>query len=584
MFRTVKRIIDWCGNFKGKLYLGFVMTFFSHIFAALPLGLAAYTIGKLIEANRNDTEFDASLIWKSILIQVALVFFRFLFDYFRARLQEPISYELTARDRLAVGDALKRVSLGYFGQVSTGNILSSITTGLSTLENMGIRMIDNFVGGYLNFFVIFIGLAICSPITALIALVAAALSLCFMLIISHYSRINSPVEAQANRDMTGSVIEYARGLAVVKSFGKSGASMESVTKAVRDSKRIHLKIEWGYLPANAGHLLALKCGSVGLALASALQCLQGNMDFSMMLMFVFFSFSIFASLEPISDSAHTLGIINDAMDQLDALKGESFIDADGKDIKLNNYDIEFKNVDFGYDSRRILKDVSFKIPEKTSTAIVGPSGSGKTTICSLIARFYDPQSGNITVGGHNLREFTCDSLLSNISMVFQNVYLFNDTIRANICFGKPDATESEMIEAAKKARCHDFITALPNGYDTVVGEGGGTLSGGEKQRISIARAILKNAPVIILDEATASIDPENEHLIQHAISELTKGKTIITIAHRLATIQNADQILVVDDGRIAEAGTHNELITKNGLYKRFTEIREQAEGWNIVSE
>ena len=582
MFRTVKRIIDWCGNFKGKLYLGFVMTFFSHIFAALPLGLAAYTIGKLIEANRNGTEFDTSLIWKSILIQVALVFFRFLFDYFRARLQEPISYELTARDRLAVGDALKRVSLGYFGQVSTGNILSSITTGLSTLENMGIRMIDNFVGGYLNFFVIFIGLAICSPITALIALVAAALSLCFMLIISHYSRINSPVEAQANRDMTGSVIEYARGLAVVKSFGKSGASMESVTKAVRDSKRIHLKIEWGYLPANAGHLLALKCGSVGLALASALQCLQGNMDFSMMLMFVFFSFSIFASLEPISDSAHTLGVINDAMDQLDALKGESFIDADGKDIKLNNYDIEFKNVDFGYDSRRILKDVSFKIPEKTSTAIVGPSG--KTTICSLIARFYDPQSGNITVGGHNLREFTCDSLLSNISMVFQNVYLFNDTIRANICFGKPDATESEMIEAAKKARCHDFITALPNGYDTVVGEGGGTLSGGEKQRISIARAILKNAPVIILDEATASIDPENEHLIQHAISELTKGKTIITIAHRLATIQNADQILVVDDGRIAEAGTHNELIMKNGLYKRFTEIREQAEGWNIVSE
>ncbi len=584
MFRTVKRIIDWCGNFKGKLYLGFVMTFFSHIFAALPLGLAAYTIGKLIEANRNGTDFDASLIWKSILIQVALVFFRFLFDYFRARLQEPISYELTARDRLAVGDALKRVSLGYFGQVSTGNILSSITTGLSTLENMGIRMIDNFVGGYLNFFVIFISLAICSPITALIALVAAALSLCFMLIISHYSRINSPVEAQANSDMTGSVIEYARGLAVVKSFGKSGASMESVTKAVRDSKRIHLKIEWGYLPANAGHLLALKCGSVGLALASALQCLQGNMDFSMMLMFVFFSFSIFASLEPISDSAHTLGVINDAMDQLDALKGESFIDADGKDIKLNNYDIEFKNVDFGYDSRRILKDVSFKIHEKTSTAIVGPSGSGKTTICSLIARFYDPQSGNITVGGHNLHEFTCDNLLSNISMVFQNVYLFNDTIRANICFGKPDATEGEMIEAAKKARCHDFITALPSGYDTVVGEGGGTLSGGEKQRISIARAILKNAPVIILDEATASIDPENEHLIQHAISELTKGKTIITIAHRLATIQNADQILVVDNGRIAEAGTHNELIMKNGLYKRFTEIREQAEGWNIVSE
>ena len=581
MFKTVKRIIDWCGEFKCKLYLGFVMTFFSHIFTAMPLALAAYTVGLLIKSGRNGTAFDASWIWKSILIQAVLVFFRFLFDYFRARLQEPIGYQLTARDRLAVGDALKRVSLGYFQQVSTGNILSSITTGLSTLEGMGIRMIDNFVGGYLNFLVIFICLAVCSPLTALIALAAAVLSLCFMLIISHYSRINAPVEAQANKDMTGAVIEYARGLAVVKSFGKAGASMESVTKAIDDSKKIHLKIEWGYIPGNALHLLALKCGSVGLAMASCLMCLAGQMELPVMLMFVFFSFSIFASLEPISDSAHTLGVIDDAMDQLDALKGENFIDAYGSDIKLSHFDIAFKNVDFGYDSRQVLKDVSFRIPEKTSTAIVGPSGSGKTTICSLLARFYDPQSGSISVGGHDLKEFTCDSLLSNISMVFQNVYLFNDTIRANICFGKPDATEEEMIDAAKKARCHDFIMALPDGYDTIVGEGGGTLSGGEKQRISIARAILKNAPIIILDEATASIDPENEHLIQQAISALTRGKTIITIAHRLATIQNADQILVVDDGRIAEAGTHDALIREEGLYKRFTEIREKAEGWRI---
>ena len=218
------------------------------------------------------------------------------------------------------------------------------------------------------------------------------------------------------------------------------------------------------------------------------------MDLSMMLMFVFFSFSIFSSLEPISDSAHTLGGIDDAMDQLDALKAEHFIDVDGKDIRLDRYDIRFDHVNFGYDSRQVLKDVSFTIPEGTSTAIVGPSGSGKTTICSLLARFYDPQGGSITLGGHDLREFTCDSLLANISMVFQNVYLFHDTIRANICFGKPDASEAEMIAAAKKARCHDFIIALPNGYDTVVGEGGGSLSGGEKQRISIARAILKDAP------------------------------------------------------------------------------------------
>ena len=584
MFKTVKRIIDWCGECKGRLYAGFVMTFFSHIFAAMPLALAAYTVGLLIDAQAGGPAFDTAWIWKCIVIQVILVFFRFLFDYFRARLQEPIGYQLTARDRLAIGDALKRVSLGYFQSVSTGNILNSITTGLSTLEGMGIRMIDNFVGGYLNFLVIFLALAVCSPVTALIALAAAAVSFGCMLIISHYSRVNAPVEAEANREMTGAVLEYARGLAVVKSFGKSGAAMQSVTDAVKKSKRIHLKIEWGYLPGNALHLLALKCGSVGLALAAALECLRGQMTFSMALMFLFFSFSIFASLEPISDSAHTLGVIDDAMDQLDALRGENLIDADGKDIRLSHYDITFDHVDFGYDSRQVLQDVSFSIPEKTSTAIVGPSGSGKTTICSLLARFYDPQRGAIRVGGHDLREFTCDSLLSNISMVFQNVYLFHDTIRANILFGKPDATEEEMIEAAKKARCHDFIMALPDGYDTVVGEGGGTLSGGEKQRISIARAILKNAPIIILDEATASIDPENEHLIQQAISELTRGKTIITIAHRLATIQNADQILVVADGRIAEHGTHAELVQQGGLYRRFTAIREQAEGWRIAAE
>ena len=582
MFRTVKRIIDWCGEYKGRLYLGFVMTFFSHIFTALPIGLAAYTVGRLIEAQRDGTAFDTAWIGRSILLQLVLVFFRFLFDYFRARLQEPISYQLTARDRLAVGDALKRVSLGYFGQISTGSILNSITSGLSTLENMGIRIIDNFVGGYLNFAVIFAALAVCSPVTALIALAAALLSFGCMGIISHFSRIHAPVEAQANRDLTGAVLEYARGLAVVKSFGKAGAAMESVANAAHDSKKIHLKIEWGYLPANAGHLLALKCGSVGLALAAALQCLHGAMDFSVMLMFVFFSFSIFAGLEPISDSAHTLGVIDDAMDQLDALRAHHFIDADGRDIPLDRYDIVFQNVDFGYDSRTVLKNVSFTIPERSSTAIVGPSGSGKTTICSLIARFYDPQAGRIAIGGHDLREFTCDSLLTNISMVFQNVYLFHDTVRSNIRFGKPDATDEEVIEAAKKARCHEFILALPDGYDTVIGEGGGTLSGGEKQRISIARAILKNAPIIILDEATASIDPENEHLIQQALSQLTCGKTVITIAHRLATIEQADQILVLDDGRLVQQGTHAELADVPGKYKEFMDIRKRSEGWSIT--
>ena len=249
---------------------------------------------------------------------------------------------------------------------------------------------------------------------------------------------------------------------------------------------------------------------------------------------------------------------------------------------LKNADIEFQNVTFSYDKTPVLRNISFSIPQGSTTAIVGPSGSGKTTICNLIARFYDVDSGKVLVGGENVRDMTCDSLLRNISMVFQKVYLFHDTIENNIRFGNPNASQEEVIAAAKKARCHDFIMSLPEGYQTVIGEGGSTLSGGEKQRVSIARAILKNADIVILDEATASIDPENEHLIQQAISELTIGKTVIVIAHRLATIEHADQILVVDDGRIVQKGTHNQLIRQEGIYKRFINIREQAEGWSIA--
>ena len=298
-------------------------------------------------------------------------------------------------------------------------------------------------------------------------------------------------------------------------------------------------------------------------------------------MFVLFSFVMFGSVENINEAAHTLGVVDSAMNKLEALENAEYIDQDGTDIQPASYDIEFKDVSFGYDKRVILHDLNFKIQQNTTTAIVGPSGSGKSTLCSLIARFYDVDSGSITFGGTDIREYTCDSLLKNISMVFQNVYLFRDTVRNNIRFGSPGATDEQIIAAAKAAHCHDFIMDLPDGYDTVIGEGGSSLSGGEKQRISIARAMLKDAPVVILDEATASVDPENEHLIQEALSALTHGKTIITIAHRLATIENADQILVIDGGTVAQRGTHKELVEQEGIYKEFIRIREQAEGWRI---
>ena len=584
MFGTVKRIIDWCGSFKKNLYIGFVFSFFSGWFAAMPVIWAAYTIGKLVECEGQGKTISADWIGKSIVIQLLFIFLRFLFDYLRARFQESISYELIARDRLAVGDALKRVSLGYFQNMNTGTILNSITTGLHTLEGMGIRMIDNFVGGYLNFICILLWLTCVNWRVGLIAVTGAAVSLIFLFIISKYSTRNAPILAAANKDLTGATLEYARGLSVVKSFGKAGASMESMKKACRDSRDINLKIEWGYIPYNALHLLALKTASVCIVISAFYLGFSGQLDFTYMMIVILLSFHVFGSLEPIADCAHVLAVIDDALEHLDELTKESFIDADGQQIEIAHYDIEFQNVDFSYgegkERRQVLHNVNLKIPEYSVTAIVGPSGSGKSTICNLIARFYDADSGSVRVGGHDVKEFTCDSLLSNISMVFQNVYLFHDTVRNNICFGKPDATEAEMVEAAKKACCHDFIMALPEGYDTVI-EGGGSLSGGEKQRISIARAILKDAPIIILDEATASVDPENEHLIQAAISELTKGKTIVTIAHRLATIEQADQILVVDDGQIIQRGTHKELVAIPGKYKDFVDIRSQSEGWKI---
>ena len=586
MFGTVKRIIAWCGDFRKNLYIGFVFSFFSGWFAAMPVIWAAYVIGKLVEYTGKGKMLTTAWVSRSIGILLLFVFLRFLFDYLRARFQEAISYELIARDRLAVGDALKRVSLGYFQNMNTSTILNSITTGLHTLEGMGIRMIDNFVGGYLNFICILLWLFYIKWQIGLIAITGAAVSFVFLLVISRYSTRKAPVLAQANRDLTGATLEYARGLAVVKSFGRAGASMDAMTKACRGSRDINLKIEWGYIPYNALHLLALKTASVFIVITAFSFGVMGQLDFTSVILVVLLSFHIFGSLEPISDCAHVLAVIDDALDHLDALTGESFIDADGKDIPLSRYDIELEHVDFSYgegeERRQVLKDVTVTIPENTVTAVVGPSGSGKSTICNLIARFYDVDNGSVRVGGHDVREFTCDSLLSNISMVFQNVYLFHDTVRNNICFGKPDATEEEMIDAAKKACCHDFIMALPEGYDTLIGEGGGSLSGGEKQRISIARAILKDAPIIILDEATASVDPENEHLIQAAISELTKGKTIVTIAHRLATIEQADQILVVDDGRVVQCGTHQELVKVPGKYRDFVDIRKRSEGWQLT--
>ena len=286
-------------------------------------------------------------------------------------------------------------------------------------------------------------------------------------------------------------------------------------------------------------------------------------------------------MELAGSTAAVARAVDASLNRLDEISEIPLLDENGREFTPACYDIAVRNASFSYDGKEVIHDVSFHVPQKTGCAIVGSSGSRKTTLCSLIARFWDVDNGEILLGGIDVKEYTCDSLLKNFSIVFQHVYLFEDTIENNIKFGKPNATMDEVIFAAKKACCHDFISALPNGYQTRVGESGATLSGGEKQRISIARAILKDAPIVILDEATASVDPENEQELQKAIDELTKNKTLIIIAHRLNTVRKAEQILVIDGGRIVQRGTHSELIAQEGLYKRFINIREEAIGWKI---
>ena len=581
MFKTMKRIIRWAGRYKKRLYLGSVCSFFSSLATAIPTMVAAYALDKAIQAYWTNTAIEPALIWQTLWIIVGSIALNFLLSYLRAVLQESIGTEVAAGQRIHLGGVLKRVPLGYFSQNSVGDILAGVTTELSVLELQGMKMVDAVINGYAKFIAIVLCLIFFSPVAAAISAIGVVFSALALHGISRHSEKTATTAHEAVENMSGAAIEYIRGLSIVKSFGQEGASTQSFLSANKALKDIRIGIEKGFTPFNCLHLFALKLASMGIVFICAWQAAQGQMSMAFFLMFVLFSFVMFGSVENINDAAHLLGVIDSAMDKLEALENAEYIDQDGTDIKPTSYDIEFKDVSFGYDDRMVLHDLNFTIPQNATTAIVGPSGGGKTTLCNLIARFYDVNSGTITLGGTDIRAFTCDSLLRNISMVFQNVYLFRDTIKNNIKFGRPDAADEQIIAAAKAARCHDFIMALPDGYDTVIGEGGSSLSGGEKQRISIARAMLKDAPIVILDEATASIDPENEHLIQEAISALTHGKTIITIAHRLATIENADQILVIDGGTVAQRGTHEELLEQEGTYKTFIKIREQAEGWRI---
>ena len=581
MFGMIKRLIGWTGKYKKRVYIGFIYAFINSIFTSLPIMLATYGLGLVFDDYKGIRTFDNDQIIYIFLLMILVIGGRFLFSYLRAVTQESVGCEATAEQRIRLGNIFKRVSLGFFNSNNMGEISSAVTTDLSFIEMLSMNMINTVVNGYITVLVMILFSLFYCPLAGIISLGGIVLSALFLYIAAKISDKNASIHQKAQDSIVENTIEFLRGMQTIKAFKQEGVSVQGIRKAYKNHKDVNIKIELENCPYNCLHQFVLKAASVGIIAVSAYLTYTRKMDVNIMLMMDMFSFVMFSQIEPLSNAIHVIEVVNKTLDKLEKIEKADIIDKGGQNIELKRHDIKFSDVCFSYDKKQILNNISFYIPEGSTTAIVGPSGSGKTTICNLIARFYDVNSGVITVGDKNIKDITCDSLLKNISMVFQKVYLFNDTIKNNILFGNPNASDNEVINAAIKAHCHEFISKLPNGYDTIIGDGGATLSGGEKQRISIARAILKDSPIIILDEATASVDPENEHLIQNAISSLTKGKTVIVIAHRLATIQDADQILVIDNGDVVQKGNHLELINQDGIYKNFINIKESAEGWCI---
>ncbi|WP_407817614.1 ABC transporter ATP-binding protein [Staphylococcus aureus] len=577
MFRITFKILNWVSPYKTRMVLGFIMSFLNAIFIALPIFLASQIFNNVV-SNKSIYGKD---IFNVVIIMIILVLGRFITAYLKSKNQESIAYEMSANERLNIGNKLKNVPLGYFNTHHSNELTTIVTTDLTFLENFAMKMVDIVINGYILISVLILSLLVVSWQVALLACIGVLLSFLAIQLLENKSKKNAPTYHYAQNQLIEKVVEVIRGIQVIKSFSKENASIRSFNRAVNESKRVNTKIEMQYIPFNLLHLLSLKVTSILIVLVACLLFIHNSIDLPTFIMISIFSFVIFDSVENINSAAHVLEIIDMTLEDIEKIKSAPELDKQGKDLTIENENIAFQNVNFSYDDKQVIKNVNFEIPTQTSTAIIGPSGSGKSTLCHLLLRFYDIDDGNIRIDGVDIKDMTLSTLMSKISAVFQKVYLFNDTIENNILFGNPDATQEEVIRAAKQACCHDFIMKLPDGYKTVLHEKGNNLSGGERQRISIARAILKDAPIIILDEATASIDPENEHLIQHAIDELSKGKTVITIAHKLETIKNADQIIVLCDGEIIQRGSHDELIQKPGMYQDFITIKSKSGGWKL---
>ena len=577
MFTTLKRFFDFCNaEDRKKLYLAIGLGVIRAIFAALRISAIGVIVMGILDDNMSDKN-----IWIAVAILAASVLGQLFINLKTTMLQTEAGYHSCSNKRIEIAEHLRYLPMGYFNDNSLGHITSVTTNTMENLADVATRVVMLTTQGILTTFVITIFVYIFDWRIGLLLTAGVAVYALINSAMQKATRKGAPAQQKANRDLVAAVIEFIQGIAEVKNYNLVSSRAKKLEAAIKAKQNGDTHLEFDVIPYITLQEIITKMTGVLMCAASVYFYINGSMSLLYCIMMTISSFMIYESLDVMAGFSALIRSVSVCVEQASEILSIPEMDINGDEITPASHDIELKNVTFAYENRTIINGVDLKIPERTTTAIVGPSGGGKTTLTNLMARFWDVQSGEVFLGGKNVRDYSFDSLMRNFSFVFQRVYLFEDTIANNIRFGEPDAPIEKVIEAAKKARCHDFIMSLPDGYDTVIGEGGASLSGGEKQRISIARAIMKDSPVIILDEATANVDPENEAELTKAIEELTKEKTIIMIAHRLKTVEHADQIIVIDGGRIVQQGKHAELMQQDGIYRTFVTDRQKAASWKL---
>lgn len=577
MLKILFKFFDFCGKEnKRKLYISLLLGTLLALFEALRIPAIYVMLGGVIEGQITN-----SIIWESFGIMLVSVIGGSIIRYRSTMLQTEAGYRTCANKRIEIAEHLRYLPMGYFNKNSLGYITSVTTNTMESLADVATRVVMLTTQGTLTTVLITLMILIYDWRIGIVVVVGVCLFFLANTGLQRQSQRLAPKKQKVDSRLVEKILEYVQGISEVKAYNLTGDTSEKLNQAIDDNVDCNFECEIRFIPFMFLQNLVTKLTGVVMCGLSLYLLIQGSMELLVCVIMMICSFILYSSLESAGSYSALLRSVDVSVDKANEILSLPPMDIDGKDAVPQNCNIDVEDISFSYDKRRIIDGITVHIPEKTTTAIVGPSGGGKTTLCNLISRFWDVSDGSVKLGGMDVKDYSMDSLMKNFSFVFQSVYLFQDTIANNIRFGQPEAPMEQVIEAAKKACCHDFIMQLPEGYDTVIGEGGASLSGGEKQRISIARAIMKDAPVIILDEATANVDPENEKELVEAIEALTKEKTILMIAHRLKTVRNANQILVVDKGRIVQKGTHGELMEEEGIYKRFVNARELAVGWKL---